>query len=207
MFTPELAFWVGSFLFCATYIVIVFDKFFRIDKTVAALVGGSLMLLTVFPKEAELAANNDSQLKSSGTFSLSVDFDVIFLLIGMMVIVNYLRKTGLFQYVAIKCAKIGKGYPHRVMILLVLATALLSALLDNVTTVLLMAPVTLLVANELKVNPIPFLMAEIMVSSLGGTATLIGDPPNVMIGSAADLSFMDFIKVAMPLSAILVFFF
>ena len=111
----------------------------------------------------------------------------------MMLLVNLLSGTGLFQYVAIKCAKLAKGLPIRTMILLVFATAVLSAFLDNVTTILLVAPVTLLVANELGVPPIPFLMAETMASNIGGTATLIGDPPNLIIGSVAQLDFAAFL--------------
>ena len=125
-------------------------------------------------------------------FARYVNFDVIFTLAGMMLLVNVLSGTGIFQYVAIKSAKIAKGSPVRTMILLVFATAVLSAFLDNVTTVLLIAPVTLLVAAELGVPAIPFLMAETMASNIGGTATLIGDPPNLIIGSVARLDFAAF---------------
>ena len=127
------------------------------------------------------------------TFARYSNFDVVFTLAGMMLLVNLLSGTGLFQYVAIKCAKLAKGLPIRTMILLVFATAVLSAFLDNVTTILLVAPVTLLVANELGVPPIPFLMAETMASNIGGTATLIGDPPNLIIGSVAQLDFAAFL--------------
>ncbi|MBS1368609.1 MAG: ArsB/NhaD family transporter [Lentisphaeria bacterium] len=127
------------------------------------------------------------------TFSRYSNFDVVFTLAGMMLLVNLLSGTGLFQYVAIRCAKVAKGLPIRTMILLVFATAFLSAFLDNVTTILLVAPVTLLVCNELGVPPIPFLMAETMASNIGGTATLIGDPPNLIIGSIAGLNFADFL--------------
>lgn len=127
------------------------------------------------------------------TFARYSNFDVVFTLAGMMLLVNLLSGTGLFQFVAIKCAKLAKGLPIRTMILLVFATAFLSAFLDNVTTILLVAPVTLLVANELGVPPVPFLMAEAMASNIGGTATLIGDPPNLIIGSIAQLDFMAFL--------------
>ncbi|MDR0931893.1 MAG: ArsB/NhaD family transporter [Victivallales bacterium] len=127
------------------------------------------------------------------TFARYSNFDVVFTLAGMMLLVNLLSGTGLFQFVAIRCAKIAKGLPIRTMILLVFATAILSAFLDNVTTILLVAPVTLLVCNELGVPPIPFLMAETMASNIGGTATLIGDPPNLIIGSIAGLNFADFL--------------
>lgn len=125
-------------------------------------------------------------------FARYVNFDVIFTLAGMMLLVNILSGTGIFQYVAIKCAKIAKGSPIKTMIMLVIATATLSAFLDNVTTVLLIAPVTLLVASELGVAVMPFLMAETMASNIGGTATLIGDPPNLIIGSVAHLDFAAF---------------
>lgn len=126
-------------------------------------------------------------------FSKYSNFDVVFTLAGMMLLVNILSGTGLFQYVAIKCAKIAKGSPIRTLILLVFATAVLSAFLDNVTTILLVAPVTLVVATQLGVPVIPFLMAETMASNIGGTATLIGDPPNLIIGSIANLSFAAFL--------------
>ena len=131
-------------------------------------------------------------------FARYVNFDVIFTLAGMMLLVNVLSGTGIFQYIAIKSAKIAKGSPVRTMILLVFATAVLSAFLDNVTTVLLIAPVTLLVASELGVPAIPFLMAETMASNIGGTATLIGDPPNLIIGSVARLDFAAFMVNLAP---------
>lgn len=137
------------------------------------------------------------------TFSRYSNFDVVFTLAGMMLLVNLLSGTGLFQYVAIKCAKLAKGLPIRTMILLVLATAFLSAFLDNVTTILLVAPVTLLVCSELGVPPIPFLMAETMASNIGGTATLIGDPPNLIIGSIANLNFMAFLVNLSPFIIVL----
>ena len=126
-------------------------------------------------------------------FAKYVNFDVIFTLAGMMLLVNVLSGTGLFQYVAIKCAKIAKGSPIATLLMLVIATAMLSAFLDNVTTILLIIPVTLLVASELGVSPIPFLMAETISSNIGGTATLIGDPPNLIIGSIAKLDFAAFL--------------
>ncbi len=126
-------------------------------------------------------------------FARYVNFDVIFTLAGMMLLVNILSGTGIFQYVAIRCAKLAGGSPLTTMIMLVIATATLSAFLDNVTTVLLIAPVTLLVASELGVPAMPFLMAETMASNIGGTATLIGDPPNLIIGSVAGLDFAAFL--------------
>ncbi len=132
------------------------------------------------------------------TFARYSNFDVVFTLAGMMLLVNILSGTGLFQYVAIKCAKIAKGSPIRTMVLLVIATAVLSAFLDNVTTVLLVAPVTLVVAAQMSLPVIPFLMAETIASNIGGTATLIGDPPNLIIGSVANLDFMAFMVNLAP---------
>jgi Na+/H+ antiporter NhaD/arsenite permease-like protein len=128
-----------------------------------------------------------------------IDWDVVFLLFGMMVIVGVLRRTGVFEYVAIWAAKRAKGSPLRVMILLTLITAIASAFLDNVTTVLLIAPVTLLVCDRLGIDPVPFLIAEVMASNIGGAATLIGDPPNIIIASRSGLTFNDFLIHLTPL--------
>ena len=124
-----------------------------------------------------------------------VDFNTIGVLFGMMLFVAVVKQSGMFGYLAIKTAHIAKGDPWHIMIMYVLLTALLSAFLDNVTTVLLIGPMTLTICKLLKVNPIPFFMVEIMASNIGGTATLIGDPPNIMIGSAAGYTFLDFIIV------------
>jgi Na+/H+ antiporter NhaD/arsenite permease-like protein len=131
-----------------------------------------------------------------------VDWDVIFLLFGMMVIVGVLRRTGVFEFIAIWAVKRAKGSPLRVMILLTLITAVASAFLDNVTTVLLIAPVTLLVCDRLGINPVPFLIAEVMASNIGGAATLIGDPPNIIIASRSGLTFNDFLVHLAPLVVI-----
>jgi Na+/H+ antiporter NhaD/arsenite permease-like protein len=209
-------FWFATIVFIGTYVVIASEK---VHKTVAALVGASLMFLVVLhgpshgPHETPgqvleqgmklskdaLSPHVDKELlhraekyEELDVFARYVNFDVIFTLAGMMLLVNVLSGTGIFQYIAIKSAKIARGSPVRTMILLVLATAVLSAFLDNVTTVLLIAPVTLLVATELGVPAMPFLMAETMASNIGGTATLIGDPPNLIIGSVARLDFAAF---------------
>ena len=131
-----------------------------------------------------------------------IDWDVIFLLLGMMVIVSVLRQTGVFEYVAIWAAKRANGSPLRIMILLVLVTAVASALLDNVTTVLLIAPVTLLVCDRLAINAAPFLIAEVLASNIGGAATLVGDPPNIIIASRAGLTFNDFLVHMAPIVVI-----
>lgn len=148
--------------------------------------------------EKGIIARDDKYAKLD-IYSRYVNFDVVFTLAGMMILVNILSKTGLFQFVAIKCAKISKGCPMRMMLLLVGSTAILSAFLDNVTTVLLVAPVTLVVASELGVPVLPYLMAETLASNIGGTATLIGDPPNLIIGSVANLDFMAFIWNVSPI--------
>ena len=194
---------IGSVIFILTYLCIAFEKQLRIDKTVAALAGGVLMVCFI------LAHHPDKAMEGLSMWNRHADFDVIFLLCGMMIIVNILRDSGIFQYVAIKCAKLGRGYPLPVLALLLFATAALSAFLDNVTTVLLMAPVTLLVATEMKVNPVTFLIPEILASNLGGTATLIGDPPNILVGAegqkvfgyteAVSFDFVAFLKVLTPL--------
>lgn len=123
-----------------------------------------------------------------------IDFNTIGLLVGMMVLVAIIRQSGLFEYVAIKAAKMVHGDPWKIMIAFILLTAVLSGILDNVTTVLLVGPMTIAIAKMLEINPVPFLMTQIIASNIGGTATLIGDPPNIMIGSAANLSFVDFLK-------------
>jgi Na+/H+ antiporter NhaD/arsenite permease-like protein len=134
----------------------------------------------------------------------SIDWNVIFLLISMMIIVGITKSTGLFQYVAIKTAKAAKGHPMKILLGLSAVTALFSAVLDNITTILIIAPVTLLIAVELGVSPVPFIISEAMASNIGGTATLIGDPPNIMIGSAAHLDFLSFLYNLAP--AIIVVF-
>jgi Na+/H+ antiporter NhaD/arsenite permease-like protein len=133
-----------------------------------------------------------------------VDWEVIFLLLGMMIIVGVLRQTGVFEYVAIRATKLAGGRPFRVMVMLVLITAGASAALDNVTTVLLVAPVTLLVCRRIGVPPVPFLIAEVFASNIGGTATLIGDPPNIIIASRAGLSFNAFLSNLAPIVVVLV---
>ncbi|MDF2726045.1 MAG: hypothetical protein K0Q59_5723, partial [Paenibacillus sp.] len=133
-----------------------------------------------------------------------IDFNTIGLLIGMMMIVSITAETGLFNYIAIVAAKMAKGDPVRILVLLSLITAVGSALLDNVTTVMLLVPVTFSITRQLQVTPIPFLLAQIVACNIGGTATLIGDPPNIMIGSAVEeLTFMAFIENLMPIAAII----
>ncbi|GLY66446.1 ArsB/NhaD family transporter [Amycolatopsis taiwanensis] len=180
---------VAIAVFVVAYLLIATEK---IPKTAAALGGAGIVLALGVTGSEEAFFSRET----------GVDWDVIFLLLGMMVIVSILRRTGVFEYTAIWAAKRAKGSPLRVMILLVLITAVASALLDNVTTVLLIAPVTLLVCDRLAVSPVPFLIAEVLASNIGGTATLIGDPPNIIIGSRAGLTFNDFLVHLAPLVVI-----
>jgi len=136
-----------------------------------------------------------------------IDWNVIFLLLGMMIIVSVLRRTGVFEYVAIWAAKRARGRPFRLMVMLCVLTAGASALLDNVTTVLLVAPVTFLVCERLGLRPVPYLIAEVMASNIGGTATLVGDPPNIIIASRAGLTFNDFLVNLAPLVVVLMVIF
>jgi Na+/H+ antiporter NhaD/arsenite permease-like protein len=176
-------------VFVIAYVLIATE---RIHKVKVAL-GGSAVVLALGIVSA------DDAFYSHET---GIDWNVIFLLLGMMVIVGVLRQTGVFEYTAIWAAKRAGGSPLRVMILLVLITATASALLDNVTTVLLIAPVTLLVCERLDINPVPFLIAEVFASNIGGAGTLIGDPPNIIIGSRAGLSFNDFLMHLAPIAII-----
>ncbi len=173
-------FWTATAIFLLAYAIIVSEK---IHKTIVAIVGAALMLVLKILEQREAFHVEE----------LGVDWNVIFLLISMMTIINLMRPTGFFEYIAIKSAKWGKGEPFRIMAIFAVVTAVLSALLDNVTTVLLLAPVTLLIADALEVDPIPYLITEALASNIGGTATLIGDPPNIMIASKAKLNFIDFI--------------
>jgi Na+/H+ antiporter NhaD/arsenite permease-like protein len=133
----------------------------------------------------------------------AVDWNVIFLLVGMMVIASILRQTGLFQWIAIQAVKLGNGDPFRVLLILSVVVAFTSALLDNVTIVVLAAPVALFVAASLRVRPLPFLIAAILASNIGGTATLVGDPPNILIGSAAGIDFLTFAANLAPISVLI----
>ncbi len=175
-------FWVSTILFIVTYAVIISDK---VNRAIVAGLGASLMV--------SLGVLNQTTAISG------IDFNTLGLLAGMMVLVAITRGSGVFQYVAIWSAKKVDASPWGILVMLSLVTAVFSSLLDNVTTVLLIAPVTLLICNELKIKPYPFLFAEIMASNIGGTATLIGDPPNIMIGSAVGLSFNDFLFNLAPI--------
>lgn len=169
-------FWTATALFVVSYLIIMSERINR--AVVALLAAGLLIVLGVLPQATAVAG---------------IDFNTIGLLTGMMVIVAISRQSGVFQYLAIKAAKWSGGRPWGILVTLSVVTAVLSALLDNVTTVLLIVPVALLICDELEVKPYPILIALIMASNVGGTATLIGDPPNIMIGTQTALTFNDFL--------------
>lgn len=176
---------VGIFLIAYGFIISE-----KIHRTIVAMIGGILMvILGIVDQETALH---------------HIDFNTLGLLIGMMIMVNITAETGLFKYIAIWAAKKAKGHPIRILISLTVITALASAFLDNVTTVLLMVPVTFSITRQLRVNPFPYLFAQILASNIGGTATMIGDPPNIMLGSAVqELTFMAFIENLAPVIIII----
>ncbi len=179
---------VAVSLFVITYGLILSEKF---NRTTVAMFGAILMLV-FYVEDQEIAIR-------------SIDFNTVALLIGMMIIVNIMRRTGIFEYVAIYAAKSVKGEPWAILVLLSILTAISSAILDNVTTILLIAPVTIVIAKDLRLNPIPFIMSEVLLSNIGGASTLIGDPPNILIGSAAGLGFNDFLLNMTPVIVVIVF--
>lgn len=193
-FVMDAAFWTATTIFLLAYAVIVSEK---IHKTIIALFGAGLMLVLKILQQHEAF-----HLEEFG-----VDWNVIFLLISMMVIINLMRPTGVFEFIAIKSAKWGKGEPFRILVIFAIVTAAVSAFLDNVTTVLLIVPVTILIADALEVDPLPYLISCAFASNIGGTATLIGDPPNIMIASKAQLDFMDFIYHLSPVIVITMVFY
>lgn len=151
----------------------------RVHRTAAAMAGAVVLILT--------------GVMSADKALSYIDFNTIGVLVGMMIFVAIVRRSGMFEYIAVRAAKAVHGDPWKIMVAFTLITAVLSAILDNVTTVLLVGPMSIAIARMLKIDPVPFLMGQILASNVGGTATLIGDPPNIMIGSAAHLSFMDFL--------------
>ena len=175
----------ATILFIA-YIFIATEK---IPKVTVALVGASITLLLGLLGQDKVT---DGSLDAA-YFIHYIDFNVIFLLVSMMIIVNIATRSGMFNWIAHEMLKLTKGHPRLILAALALFTAVVSAFLDNVTTVILIMPVTFVIAQELDINPLPFLITEILASNIGGTATLIGDPPNIIIGSAANFSFLDFL--------------
>jgi Na+/H+ antiporter NhaD/arsenite permease-like protein len=171
--------------FLVVYALIVTDK---IHRTLAALLGASVvMILGVVDQE---------------TAFTHVDLNVIFLLAGMMIIANIMAKTGVFQWLAVEAVRRAQGRPYRLLVLTSIITAVVSAFLDNVTTVVLLTPITFFVAQRLGASPVPFLISQVLASNIGGTATLIGDPPNILVGSAFDKDFNDFLVNLTPVVAV-----
>lgn len=174
---------LAALIFGLTYLAIISE---RVHKTAAALAGAAIMIAV------KLEGYDQRQAFAA------IDLNVIFLLAGMMIIVNILAKSGVFPWLAIRSAKLAGGSPVRILVILSLLTAILSAFLDNVTTVVLVAPVTIFIAGTLEVKAVPFLISEALASNIGGTATLIGDPPNILVGSAAGLDFVSFVTNLAP---------
>ena len=168
-------------IFVIAFVIISFEW---INKTIIVVFGAVVYIISGILDQHKAFA--------------SVDWNVIFLLVGMMIIVGISKESGIFQYIAIKSAKLVKGEPIKILLLLSIITAVISAILDNVTTILIITPVSILIAIELGLSPLPFIISNAIASNIGGTATLIGDPPNILIGSAADFSFMDFIVNLAP---------
>lgn len=178
---------VSAAILVIAYIFIAIDK---IPKVTIALLGASITILLGLVSQTKTINENINPLY----FINFVDFNVIFLLVSMMIIVSIATRSGMFNWIANELLKLTKGHPKLILLTLGIFTAVTSAFLDNVTTVILIMPVTFFIAKQLDINPIPFLITEIFSSNIGGTATLIGDPPNIIIGSAAGLSFMNFVK-------------
>lgn len=195
------AFWIAALVLVGVYVLIALELMHR---TLAALLGAATLLFVTYtigtfnPRYAIISFEEAIR---------AIDMNVIFLLMAMMIIVGVLKKTGVFQWIAYKSFKIARGNVYILASLLIFVTAIISAFLDNVTTMLLMIPVTIEVCVALKINPVTFLIPEAFASNVGGTATLIGDPPNIMIGSYARLSFMDFVNNLTGICAICLAFF
>ena len=178
--------YIAGGIFLVAYALIASE---RIDRTLVALLGAMLVIVVGVVDQREAFA--------------AIDFNVIFLLVGMMVMAGALRRTGFFEYIADYAIRLSHGEPFRLLVSLTVFTAVLSAFLDNVTTVVLIAPITLAITRTLRVNPFPYLVSLVFASNIGGTATLIGDPPNILIGSAANLSFVDFLLNLVPVVTII----
>ncbi len=184
---------VASFIVLVTLYLVATEK---MDKVIVTLTGALLMIIVG---------------KFLGFYSqhkalMAIDFNTLGLLLGMMIMASILKGTGFFTYIAISLAKFSKGKPWLLMALLGISTAFLSMFVDNVTTIVIMAPITILVCDILGITPLPILMAEILLSIIGGTATLVGDPPNIFIGSAAGLSFNDFLRNLFPVTVVTIFY-
>lgn len=182
---------VSASLLILAYIFIALE---RIPKVTIALLGGALTIVLGLVSQTKTLGDGINP----HYFINFIDFNVIFLLVSMMVIVSITTRSGVFNWIANELLKFTKGHPVKVLCALGVFTAVTSAFLDNVTTVILIMPITFAIAKKLDIDPIPFLLTEIFSSNIGGTATLIGDPPNIIIGSAGGLSFIDFIKELTP---------
>jgi Na+/H+ antiporter NhaD/arsenite permease-like protein len=182
---------VASAIFVLAYVFIAWEK---VHKTAAALAGAAAMLLLKILTQHEAFHGHDDVH--------GIDWNTILLLTGMMVIVGITKETGVFEWLALKSAKVARGRPMAILAMLSLITAVLSAMLDNVTTVLLIAPVAIVICRTLEIDPVPMLICCVLASNIGGTATLIGDPPNIMIASAAGLTFLDFLRVDAPVCGV-----
>lgn len=187
---------ISGLILLIAYIFIALEK---IPKVTIALIGAGLtILLGLVSQSKELNGTLNPHY-----FANFIDFNVIFLLVSMMILVLIATKSGVFTWVANELLKLTKGQPIKILFALGLFTAIVSAFLDNVTTVILVMPITFAIAKQLEINPIPFLITEVIASNVGGTSTLIGDPPNIIIGSAAGFSFMDFIVELAPIIAVI----
>ena len=189
---------ISATLLIISYVFIALEK---VPKVTIALLGAGITLLLGLVSQNKIA---DGVLNPH-YFVNFIDFNVIFLLVSMMIIVNISTRSGIFNWIANELLKLTKGQPVAIFAVLAIFTAVTSAFLDNVTTVILIMPTTFFIAKKLDINPVPLLLGEVFASNIGGTATLIGDPPNIIIGSAAGLSFMDFVKVLTPVIAIILF--
>lgn len=187
---------ISGLILLIAYIFIALEK---VPKVTIALIGAGLTLLLGLVNQSKIV---DGSINPH-YFANFVDFNVIFLLVSMMILVLITTKSGVFTWIANELLKLTKGSPIKILFALGLFTAVVSAFLDNVTTVILVIPITFAIAKQLEVNPIPILITEIVCSNIGGTSTLIGDPPNIIIGSAAGFSFMDFIIELAPVIAII----
>src|SRR5918999_4332724 len=172
--TPTVV--AGLTIFVATYVLIATE---RVHKTIAAMAGGVAMILV--------------GIVSQDRAFEEIDFNVIFLLAGMMILAGIIRQTGVFGWLAVRSARLARAEPYRILVVLSVITAVASAFLDNVTTVVLVGPITLFLAARLGLSPFPFIVSEILAGNIGGASTLIGDPPNILIGSAANLDFVAFL--------------
>ena len=187
---PEMILGMDSKILATAIVIIAYVVLFteKVNRAIVALLGAALMIFT--------------GILTQTTALQGVDFNTLALLIGMMTIVGISEKSGMFQYVAVWGAKKVRANPRGLLVVLAIVTAVFSAFLDNVTTVLLIAPVTFQITRKLNINPYPYLVVEIFASNIGGTATLIGDPPNILIGSALNLTFMDFVNELTPVVTI-----